>query len=100
MQNGKLGPLTYVEWDDCASFEGSDWHDHEEIDDLTPVKCRSIGWLHKETDDAVVLVAHTHEKSGYGEICIPKKVITKRQTLTLRAPRAPKSKTSSSESQA
>lgn len=93
----KLGPLTYVEWQDCASFDGSDWHDHDDIDALSLVRVMSIGWLHNETEDAIILVAHVHEKSGYGEICIPKKVITKRQTLTLRAPRAPKSKICSTE---
>ena len=46
----------YIEWLDSASYSG--WRDREDVDHLTPYRCRTMCFLVKETEEHVI-VTHT-----------------------------------------
>ena len=48
----------YIEWSDAASLGVGGWKERETLDGLGLAKCRSIGWVYRETEDEIVLVAH------------------------------------------
>lgn len=77
----KWGPITVVEWTDSASIRGGHWHSYDDAESLTPDNCKSVGWILRETKEAITIVPHSALHSIGGEMCIPKVAITKRWTL-------------------
>jgi hypothetical protein len=75
------GPITIIEWFDSCSIRGGTWHSHDDAEQLVPDRIKSVGWVLKETKEAVTMVPHTAEHSVGGEMCIPKVAITKRWIL-------------------
>lgn len=82
-------PLVYVEWEDHSS-DGGHWQSGDEVNDTVFV-CASVGWLYKETDKKIVLIASAVLQDGgdVGDVRhIVKSCITKQVTLRkVRAPR-------------
>jgi len=81
----EVGALVLVYWNDAV--EGTiGWHDLEDFK-IPSYKCRSVGWIIKETDEVIALVAdsgiQTEESSDEKEeqigrrIFIPKGMQTK-----------------------
>lgn len=71
--------LVYVEWLDSFGVSSS-WQPMDDIGDVKPVVCVSVGFLAKETDDCIVIVPHAYVdaeggQAGCGDMCIPKVAI-------------------------
>ncbi len=70
--------LLWIEWLDSCHTEG--WHDEGEF--APPLRCTSIGFLHKETDQSVMLKMTRDENERWNNsITIPKSAITKRKKI-------------------
>lgn len=87
--------IVYVEWIDSTRTEG--WCTHREIENAcTPMDCRTVGFLVREDDKAIVLALNAahgeHVGSPYGSLMtIPKLAITLRTPAeAYYAKRAPK----------
>lgn len=50
-------PLVLIEWQDSAQ-PVSGWTFMEDLAELGPVSCRSVGWLLKDGDDVKLLAAN------------------------------------------
>jgi hypothetical protein len=76
--------IVLIEWVDSHSGRG-DWRDMDEFEDVaTPLYCRSVGWLVKETEQAKVIVPHIAGEAnggitlqGCGDLTIPTAAILK-----------------------
>ncbi len=79
--------LVVVEWLD--SHQGRGWEDVEDLEEkVEPLSCRSVGWVLKETDEALMLVPHIAGQQstkiivqGTGDLVIPKCAISKIKTI-------------------
>lgn len=73
-------PLVYVEWKDHHA--SASWHDVEEIDHK-PSPCLSVGWLYKEDEEGVTIVANLSMDSDVigNSQYILKNCITKRTVI-------------------
>ena len=78
--------LVLVEWLDAHASKG--WNNFDILEQATePLKCKSVGWLFKETKDCVIILPHVAdqnseiESQGCGDVTIPVKSITKITTL-------------------
>jgi hypothetical protein len=75
--------LVVVLWDD--HYSSDDWiTEDEEREDLTkPALMHSVGWIAKETEDSLLLVATVCEADGHSKqhFRIAKKCIVKRRTI-------------------
>jgi hypothetical protein len=70
--------LVLIEWVDSYSvYEQRDFIKY--IKDPEIVKCKSVGFLIKETDESILILPHisNENEAGMGGICIPKISITK-----------------------
>lgn len=74
--------IIYVEWVDSISYGSSVWTHKDTVlkSDGLPV-LESVGFLLKETDEAVVIAAHVGDGSISGDMSIPKVAIKKRKWL-------------------
>ena len=72
--------LLYVEWVD-SMVAASGWSDTEGTEAIVPAKIRSVGWLLRETGDAITLIAHDGQDEVAGFMVIPKCAIKKRRVL-------------------
>ena len=83
----KENKLAIIEWVDSYSvYEG--WDFIKELSDPKIVKCLSVGWILKETEDCILLMPHisdTNDKetlgAGRGGLTIPKISITNRKEI-------------------
>lgn len=72
--------LVLVNWVDSGSFRG--WQSLKDITGSAVKHNRSVGWIAKETDEALWLVAHLDDADpgmvamGCGDLCIPRGAIT------------------------
>lgn len=74
--------LLLVDWlDSCSLSANHTWKPESEVLAVTPVECRSVGWLVRETKAAITLVSSTHGDRVSGDITIPRFAITKRRAL-------------------
>ena len=77
--------LYYVEWIDSQSTTG--WifdNDDDYIDELIPSKCKTVGWLLRETNDCIVLAQSTADGNSTTErMCIPKCCIKKKRIIKI-----------------
>lgn len=78
----ELGPLVKITWVDSVKG-GNDgpWSLKEDILDLTHDEIQSVGWIVRETDESITIVAHVSESEYSGEMCIPKSAVIKRKKL-------------------
>lgn len=83
--------LIYLEWVDAAANQG--WHNLDSIrDDATVLLIQSVGWVIRETDQAITLAAHMHKdipengavRQATDPLTIPKAAITMRRMLRKR----------------
>lgn len=86
----KRPPLVYVEWLDHSEVgEDHAWIDIEELCTELPV-CSTVGWMVRETTDAI-LVAHTwSDPQVCGPFLIVKAAIRRQERL--RVPRKTKAR--------
>ncbi len=87
-----------IEWLDSFGA-GPQWTEFEEIDNDVEIRCSSVGYVIKETDQYVVIVPHIHgdliieglnkkvTASGCGDMAIPKVSIVKRTVLKEEEPK-------------
>lgn len=76
--NYKNNRLVLIEWVDSYSFY-EQWDFIKEIAEPEIVKCISVGFVIKETDDSIMILPHIsgENEAGRGGICIPKISIIK-----------------------
>lgn len=82
---GKEKKLTLIEWVDSYSvYEG--WDFIKELAEPKVMKCLSVGWILKETEECILLMPHisgTNDNdtlgAGMGGLSIPKVAITNRK---------------------
>lgn len=78
------GRLVLITWlDACSIASRGNWTDKDELDKAEIQSCKSVGWVHRETDDHVVLFAHDAGDQCGGDFCIPKCCITHVQYLAI-----------------
>ena len=84
--------VTFVEWLDHCSVSSTHWVSMQEIMDLTPVVAHTVGWVVKETDEYLVIVAtlqhvedgtDANDQDADGELLILKSCIKRREKLNL-----------------
>lgn len=81
----------FVEWWDHCSFTDSTWREEWEYDDVGPMRCQTVGWVIKESDDHIILVQTRSEPNDLendsekysGDMCILKNNITMLKELKL-----------------
>ena len=79
--------IVLIEWVDSHSGRG--WQTLGELEKVaTPLYCRSVGWLVKETEQCKVIVPHIAGEEngdimlqGCGDLTIPTKAIVKVKLL-------------------
>lgn len=68
--------LVLITWlDACSCSSSGRWVTESDLDDLTLVECQSVGWVHRQTSDYIVIYAHNADINLGGEICIPQTCI-------------------------
>jgi hypothetical protein len=81
--------LVYVEWID--SGRGHEWRMLDDLDDMLPAYCRSVGWIVREEEEYIVLAGNLAADAPDGKphqacqmMAIPKVAITTRRVLRKR----------------
>ena len=74
--------VVYVEWDDSASSAGSIWKNKETVANFNTCRCKTIGFVIKETKDTLTIVSSS-DGGDYvsGDMSIPKSAIRKRRIV-------------------
>lgn len=84
-----------VEWIDIVRSTSA-WSTHQELDEIKPSLCKSVGWLVKENDDFIVLatnIGDDWEDEDVGIlVAIPRCVISSVNDLIELAPQQPRPK--------
>lgn len=75
-------PLLWIEWVDSASHGGV-WTHKTDLETGSH-KIRSVGWLVREDDDALTIVAHEGGDQYSGDMTIPKVAITAQWEIVLK----------------
>lgn len=77
-------PMVRLVWIDSHSMQGGGvWTDKDDITcDL--LECVSVGFVFRESDDAITLVSHIAKSQVSGDLCIPKCCIRERIDLGQR----------------
>ncbi len=75
--------VVYLEWIDSTSH-GNTWTSKKSVEELTPEKIQTIGYLIKETPHHITIVTSLSEYQYGGDICIPKFAITKRKYINVK----------------
>lgn len=80
--------LVLVDWID--SHAGRGWQSAEQLERAAePMRCRSVGWLLKNTKECAVIVPHIsgvdsgQMMTGCGDLSIPHAAITRIKTLQI-----------------
>ena len=81
-------PLEYIRWVDSCVMGGGPWHPLDEMEStLTLLQGESVGWIIRETDEVLIIVAHiTEGEQGAGGFAIPKAAVRERKTCRLGEP--------------
>ena len=76
-------PLVRVDWEDSTGVRH--WMGNRAVSDLTPLDCVSVGWLLRDDEKAVTLVAsydgQGEESNVDGIQCIPRSAVRKVERL-------------------
>lgn len=68
-----MNRLVLIEWiDACSITTVGRWTDKAELDAIRPERCSSVGWVHREDDESIVLFSHDAGEQIGGDFCIPK----------------------------
>lgn len=80
----KDGKALYVEWDDSVSVGSRVWVHDDDVLASKPSRCKSIGFVFKESTSFLTLVGHL-DGSSYtsGNMTIPKSAIRIRRRVAL-----------------
>ncbi len=78
----------FLMWEDSYGV-GSTWEEFADKSTIVPHMCFSVGWIVKETKDAIVIVPHISPPNeqigavecGCGDMVIPKSAIRDRRDL-------------------
>lgn len=75
--------LVLIRWEDASSQETGGWISWKKIQKSGPALIQSVGFVAKETDKYIVLVASICEEDGSsgGDVTIPKAYIVKLKEL-------------------
>ncbi len=75
--------LVMIEWVDSCGCS-SHWQSSEDLEEIEPMVCKSVGWLLQENSNCVVIAPHNCEdtKQMCGDMTIPTLAITKITALT------------------
>ena len=75
--------LALVRWEDAASYDEGGWISWKKLQKSAPSMIQSVGFVAKETDKYIVLVASVCEDDGSagGDVTIPKAYIVERRKL-------------------
>ncbi len=80
MKRPKLVELTWL--DHCEPAGLNVWWDREQVEKAEPAVIRSVGWIIKETDTYVVMVAQLAEDGMTGQpLVVISSCVTKRRNL-------------------
>jgi len=76
--------LVHIEWHDAVNGFVEEWTDLDDIE-FNPQLVESVGWVHSETGDIIILVHNIAEtdNQGFSAVCIPKGMIQKITTLKM-----------------
>jgi hypothetical protein len=76
--------LIYLEWVDSCGNASRVWHNRDEaVECITPLVCRSVGFVVEETRDYLTIAAHAGGDEVSGVMSIPKCAIKKRRRIKL-----------------
>ncbi len=82
--------IELIEWlDHCSLGGGRTWQPRSDVEELEPIKVRSVGWVIKEGEDALTMISHQHADEVYGELIIIKSCIKTRRVLVAKRDVAP-----------
>lgn len=77
--------LLYIEWLDHCSHDGPHWSSVEDVKNLRPNTCHSVGFLINEGDSFITIASHVgtddEDDEICGDLCIIKACIVKREKL-------------------
>lgn len=74
--------LEMFEWIDHWSLTGKTWFDAEEVNDVTPLRIMTVGWVVKENKEMVSICASYGENRKFsGQISLLKSAILNRWVL-------------------
>jgi hypothetical protein len=87
----KPGELVQIVWIDSAQLLSDGvWSAKEDVLEISHDYILSVGFVVKETEENIVLVAHVSETEFSGEMCIPKAAVIDRVPLKVVKKRKPK----------
>ena len=72
--------LVLVEWRDSQASMAV-WETCDEMDDLAPLKCVSVGFVLEDTEDRLVLAMTRNDYQVMGRVVIPREAITAVKSL-------------------
>lgn len=74
--------IVLIEWVDSYSVY-EQWDFLKDLKEPEIIKCKSVGFIIKETDESILIMPHISgdNEAGKGGICIPKLAIIKRIVL-------------------
>lgn len=68
--------LVVINWIDPASIATTGrWGDKADLDTVTPASCVSVGWVHRDDVDNIVIYSHDAGDQVGGDFCIPHRCI-------------------------
>jgi len=76
--------LVRLRWEDASSQETGGWITWKKVQRSCPAMIQSVGFVAKETDKYIVLVASICEEDGAagGDVTVPKAYIVETQELS------------------
>jgi hypothetical protein len=78
------GRIVEVLWLDASFIVSAEWGDHEDAYEAKPARTLSVGYVARETEDHITLVALINSDFMSGGICIPRAMIQEQRELTVR----------------
>jgi hypothetical protein len=66
-------PLVLITWKDAQSMQSvGRWVEPNDVDALEPALAQSVGWVRRETPDAITVYSHDAGDVIGGDLCIPR----------------------------
>lgn len=73
-------PMLLVEWLDSKA-SANEWQYLDELTEIEPSRCRTVGFLLQTRKDSIVLAFTTSPEQVLGRLVIPSRAILKKQVL-------------------